>query len=227
MSFPQVLITCGPAHEPIDDVRRITNQSSGELGTILADTMAGAGFDVVCYRGEGATHPAPQVPIQSFGTNASLEKLIQRDAGKFDAVFHSAALCDYLVVNSHPGKIRSDSEGLTISLRPAPKIIRSLRTFFPKALLVGWKYELDGTREDALNRGRLQIETCHTDACVVNGAAYGEGFGFMEADSPTALHLPDKISLSHHLTGWLKIRLRQTQKDEAHPQPEQNCSKRR
>ena len=206
MSSPHILVTCGPAHEPIDDVRRLTNQSSGELGTILATTLADAGFDVVCYRGEGATHPAPQVPTLSFGTNASLEKLLQNDAGKFDAVFHVAALCDFLVQNARPGKIRSDSDGFTLSLRPAPKIIRTLRTLFPKAQLVGWKYELEGGRDEGLNRGRHQLATCHTDACVVNGAAYGEGFGFLEADCQAVRHLPDKISLCRHLAGWMQTK---------------------
>ncbi|MEX1119408.1 MAG: phosphopantothenoylcysteine decarboxylase [Terrimicrobiaceae bacterium] len=205
MSSPRLLVTCGPAHEPIDEVRRITNQSSGELGATLANTLAEAGFDVTCYRGEGATCPAPRVPTHGFGTNASLEQLLQNEAGKFDAVFHAAALCDFRVENSQHGKIRSDSHGLTISLVPAHKIIRRLRTLFPQALIVGWKYELEGPRENALERGRAQMATCHTDACVVNGRAYGEGFGVLEANSPEVLHLPDKLSLSQHLTGWIKV----------------------
>ncbi len=204
MSSHRVLVTCGPAHEPIDDVRRLTNQSSGELGAILANTLAEAGFEVVCYRGEGATHPAPPVPIQPFGTNASLEKLLQKEVGGFDAVFHVAALCDFLVDNYRPGKIRSDTDRLTIRLRPAPKIISTLRALFPAAAIVGWKYEVEGTGERALERGRRQMSKCQTDACVVNGAAYGEGFGFLMAKSDEVLHLTDKRTLSRHLVGWLQ-----------------------
>jgi phosphopantothenoylcysteine decarboxylase/phosphopantothenate--cysteine ligase len=185
-------------------VRRITNQSSGELGAILADSLAGAGFDVVCFRGEGATHPAPHVPTRSFGTNASLEKLLQSVAGTFDVVLHAAALCDFLVQGSRSGKIRSDMAELTISLRPAPKIIHSLRSLFPGALIVGWKYELEGTRADALDRGRSQITSCHTDACVVNGRAYGEGFGFLTVDAPEEIPLADKSALGHFLAEWLR-----------------------
>ena len=40
-------------------VRRITNQSTGELGTILAETLAASGFEVLCLRGEAATRPEP------------------------------------------------------------------------------------------------------------------------------------------------------------------------
>lgn len=204
MSASRVLITCGPAHEPIDEVRRITNQSTGELGTILADTLAGAGFDVICFRGEGATCPAPRVPTQAFGTNASLETLLQSVAGTFDAVLHAAALCDFLVENYQPGKIRSETDGLTISLRPAPKIISTLRGLFPEATIVGWKYELEGSRAQAVEKGRQQVSACQTDACVVNGRAYGGGFGFMEAASSEPLHLTNKSALSLFLAEWLR-----------------------
>ena len=54
------LVTCGPAYEPIDKVRRITNQSTGELGALLTETLARANFEVLCLRGEMAVYPAPQ-----------------------------------------------------------------------------------------------------------------------------------------------------------------------
>ena len=45
--MPLALVTCGPAFEPIDEVRRITNQSTGELGSLLSETLAGANFEVL------------------------------------------------------------------------------------------------------------------------------------------------------------------------------------
>ena len=50
-------------------------------------------------------------------------------------------------------------------------------------MIVGWKYELDGSRADAIARARKQIQFPSTDACVVNGSAYGEGFGFLTRES--------------------------------------------
>ena len=47
----RVLITCGPAYAPIDDVRRITNFSTGELGVTLANAFATAGRKVLCFKG--------------------------------------------------------------------------------------------------------------------------------------------------------------------------------
>jgi phosphopantothenoylcysteine decarboxylase/phosphopantothenate--cysteine ligase len=39
----KVIVTCGPSYEPIDQVRRLTNFSTGELGVLLSDELARAG----------------------------------------------------------------------------------------------------------------------------------------------------------------------------------------
>ena len=39
----KIIVTCGPSYEPIDEVRRITNFSTGELGSRLARALARAG----------------------------------------------------------------------------------------------------------------------------------------------------------------------------------------
>ena len=83
-------------------------------------------------------------------------------------------------------------------LRPAPKVIRQLRALYPNARITGWKYELEGTNEDALARARLQLETCQTDACVLNGAAFGDGFAYLTANSQR--DFPDKAALAKFLT---------------------------
>jgi deoxyribose-phosphate aldolase len=38
----RVIVTCGPSYEPIDEVRRLTNFSTGELGTLLNVARASA-----------------------------------------------------------------------------------------------------------------------------------------------------------------------------------------
>ena len=51
----RVVVTCGPSYEPIDEVRRLTNFSTGELGILLANALSSAGYDVLCFKGVGAT----------------------------------------------------------------------------------------------------------------------------------------------------------------------------
>ena len=69
-------------------------------------------------------------------------------------------------------------------------------------MIVGWKYELDGSRPDSIARARKQINSSSTDACIVNGAAYGAGFGFVTLGSEDVSHFPDKASLCEFLAKW-------------------------
>ncbi len=207
---PLAIVTCGPALEPIDAVRCITNQSSGELGTILSNALAETGFEIVCLRGELATAPASAYArILRFSTNASLLTAIRELSPQ--AVFHAAALCDFLVsgISGAPvtGKIRSDTPDLTLRLSPAPKILPQLRDLFPQAVIVGWKYEVDGSMENVVSRGQRQLEECRTDACVVNGSAYGDGFGFLEPKAVAPVPFADKRTLSVHLARWAMARV--------------------
>ena len=211
--MPLALVTCGPAYEPIDEVRRITNQSTGELGSILSETLLRADFDVLCLRGEMSTYSSPrEVRVVPFTTNASLLALLERVPTQPAAVFHAAALCDFLVheiEGTHrQRKIRSNVSELRLILRPAEKLLPRLRSLFPEAIIVGWKYELNGSREDAAARARDQIVSSRTDACVVNGTSYGAGFGFLIRGTEKARHLETKIELCRFLSQWTSDALR-------------------
>lgn len=208
----RVIVTCGPGHEPIDQVRRLTNFSTGELGLMLSAALARAGHTVLCLKGEGAAAQiaAAGVKMAAFSTNDDLLRKLEAEAGAADAIFHAAALCDYRVkeVRAADGtspaaaKIPTRSGELTLTLEPTVKVLPRLRAIFPKAKIVGWKYELDGTRDNALSLATRQIAECHTDACVVNGAAWGAGFGFVETER-APVSIADKAALAACLTEWL------------------------
>jgi phosphopantothenoylcysteine decarboxylase/phosphopantothenate--cysteine ligase len=190
----KVIVTCGPSYEPIDEVRRLTNFSTGELGVSLARALAAAGHEVFCLKGSGATAPGPEAParLELFNTNDDLLAALRGLASghAIGALFHVAALCDYRIaqVRDESGqtlaspKIASRAGALTLQLEPATKVIVELRGLFPNALLVGWKYELAGTREEAFARAWRQIRESHVDACVLNGRAYGDGFAVCQRE---------------------------------------------
>jgi phosphopantothenate---cysteine ligase (CTP) len=201
------LVTCGPAYEPIDGVRRITNESTGEIGTILSESLSAFGFEVLCLRGEMSRYPAPKnTRVVSFSTNGSLMEILEKLPSQPAAFFHAAALSDFSVRKiqgtEERRKIRSGIRELQITLRPAEKILPRLRTVFPRALIVGWKYELDGTRSDLISLARQQMENSETDGCVVNGSAYGEGFGFLARGREHLRHSIDKTELAAFLAAW-------------------------
>ncbi|MHA3772087.1 phosphopantothenoylcysteine decarboxylase domain-containing protein [Verrucomicrobiota bacterium sgz303538] len=212
----RVIVTCGPSFEPIDQVRRLTNQSTGKLGILLANRLARSGWDTICFKGEGATCPDALVGAErvTFSTNDDLLRrltaLPYRD--EVAAIFHVAALCDFKVkqatgadgVPLDSAKISSRAGEVTLTLEPATKIIGQLRALFPHSRIVGWKYELNGKREDAIEKGWNQIAQNGTDACVVNGAAYGEGFGVLERAGSGIAHLEDRTVLCEWLAGWVR-----------------------
>jgi phosphopantothenoylcysteine decarboxylase/phosphopantothenate--cysteine ligase len=95
---------------------------------------------------------------------------------------------------------------LTIVLEPARKVIREMRRLFPGAILVGWKYELNGGQDEALAKAWRQLSENNTDACVLNGRAWGEGFVF--CTPPNATHeLTNKSAVARFLAQWLEKRL--------------------
>jgi phosphopantothenoylcysteine decarboxylase/phosphopantothenate--cysteine ligase len=211
----KIIVTTGPGYEPIDEVRRITNFSTGELGVLLANALARTGDEVFCLKGTYATCAAALVDAHPlpFTTNDDLNEQLARLARGHEiaALFHVAALCDYKVghVQDQHGtrqaaaKLESRAGALTLVLEPARKVIAGMRDLFPRAVLVGWKYELNGTRADVLAKAWRQIRENRTDACVVNGRAWGEGFGLCTPPD-NIRELPDKGSLVDFLPGWLK-----------------------
>jgi hypothetical protein len=67
----KVIVTCGPASEPIDEVRRISNFSTGKLGVLLSTELVRSGHQVFCFKGHGAVYPSPgsECHVAQFTTN--------------------------------------------------------------------------------------------------------------------------------------------------------------
>ncbi|HEU5070201.1 MAG TPA: phosphopantothenoylcysteine decarboxylase [Verrucomicrobiae bacterium] len=188
------IVTAGPTIEKLDTVRRLTNFSTGRTGTEMANFLAGRGHQVTLLVGEQSTWNGQRraQKVINFSTTADLQdKLKTLSKSSFDAVFHMAAVGDFMF-----GKIwKRDSEGrleeiasdkfstrdgaLLAELVPTPKLISQLPEWFPKSQVVGWKYEVEGKREDALVAAQMLMEETRISACVANGPAYGDGFGLV------------------------------------------------
>ncbi|MCS7008374.1 MAG: hypothetical protein N2035_01195 [Chthoniobacterales bacterium] len=208
----KVLITFGPSAEPIDAVRHISNLSSGELGTILAETFANAGHEVLCFRGTQSTHPPPKNvnTIIPFQTNYDLLEKICSHAHEFDLILHTAALADFtptlVIADGKPlpagkelGKLKSHFTDIVIHFRSAIKILPKLRELFPKATICSWKYEVDGDVQIAIQEGRKQIKKYKVDSCVVNGPAIGHQFLLLSSEDNEPLAFPGKQELAEGL----------------------------
>ena len=209
------LVTLGPTQEPLDAMRVISNRSSGKLGTQLALHLARSGHQVIALRGSGSTYTTDELlaechTVIPFTTTEDLGKAFEHAShgGDIGAVFHAAAVSDFYFPAASQGKIPSDEPSLTLTLKPTPKLLPRLRSLFPKALVTGWKFEarVEGIpsqqRKEALAAASLQIANCGSDACVLNGPAYGEGFGHVGKNG-ILTHLQDAHTLCAFLAGIL------------------------
>jgi phosphopantothenoylcysteine decarboxylase/phosphopantothenate--cysteine ligase len=203
------IVTAGPTFEPLDDVRRLTNFSTGRLGAELAGFLTARGHTVTLLIGESATWPGERRAqvVETFSTTRDLRTRLKSFARKrVDAIFHAAAVGDFsfgkmftrdahgqLTPFAPAKKISTRGGGLVVELVPTPKIIAELRGWFPRACLTGWKFEADGGRPDALKAARKQISDCSTDACVANGPAYGSGYNLVTAKAKR--HFADRNKL--------------------------------
>jgi len=218
MSFMQCIVTAGPTYEPLDQVRRLTNFSTGRLGSELASFLSARGHETTLLIGQHATyrgeHDARQV--ETFTTTANLRDRLRALASPVvAAVFHAAAVSDFafgkicrrspagVLTKLEGGKISTRQGTLLVELVPTPKIIAELRQWFPTARLVGWKYEVEGGCAGVIRLAEQQVAECHTDACVANGPAYGAGFGLVRGGGE-ATHLPDRTALFTALEEFMR-----------------------
>jgi phosphopantothenate---cysteine ligase (CTP) len=208
-AFVHCLITAGPTYEPLDQVRRLTNFSSGKLGSQLADFLVAQGHQVTLLYGHYSTYHEKQSAqkIVPFDTTRDLrDKLELLSKEKVAVVFHAAAVSDFgfgkIFERDTSGELREVASGkistrngtLLAELVPTPKIISSLRALFPQSRIVGWKYEVEGNRADVVAKAFEQIRENKTDACVANGKAYGFGFGLISANGEQK-HFSDTAEL--------------------------------
>ena len=193
-----VLITSGGTIAPIDDVRILTNRSTGRFATALAEACLTRGANVTYI----ATTPQTAGPLEtparrydamidpaeirqtlmshlargwnhhgqlrrvdlSKGTVADYAQVLQHhcESQRWDLVLLAAAVSDYEPV-PESGKISSDSEEITLTLKRTPKVIRNVRDWIgPNTKLAGFK--LTSGASD------LELTEIATKACQVNRA---------------------------------------------------------
>ncbi|MBB6429979.1 phosphopantothenoylcysteine decarboxylase domain-containing protein [Algisphaera agarilytica] len=123
----KVLITAGPTREPIDEVRFISNRSSGRMGFALADAAAKAGHDVTLLLGPvlAPTTLGDRVNVLRFQTTAELQALLEEHFPACDQLIMAAAVADYRVANFTEGKTERKKH-LKIELEGTPDLVAGI-----------------------------------------------------------------------------------------------------
>lgn len=174
-----IVITAGGVSERIDNVRKITNSSSGKLGLVIANKFLerrDVSIIYICSKNSLRPDSDRVKVIEVDGTFDLKDKVYDvLTNSQIDVFIHSMAVADYTLdyvttidrikesVRSHDdlddafsnieviggSKISSSENDLVIVLKLTPKIISIIKDISPSTYLVGFKL-LDGVSYDEL-----------------------------------------------------------------------------
>lgn len=164
----KVVITAGGTSEKIDNVRKITNSSTGKLGLCIANeflkTVEEVEITYICSK-ETFCPNDDRVKIKRIIGVDDLEREVRNvlENNDIDVFIHSMAVSDYKVdyvstleklknneeFTMTDNKISSSLSDLVIVLKPTKKIISIIKDISPNTYLVGFKL-LDNVTKDKL-----------------------------------------------------------------------------
>lgn len=195
---PRVLITAGGTIEPIDDVRFIANESTGQTGVEIANALFEMGADVTLLAAQNAPHSTSQLRRRNFRTYQDLSDALKSELSESDYthIIHAAAVSDYSVAKVvqgsfevATGKIPSGSP-LTLELRPNPKIISQLKPWSRnKAVkIIGFKLTSQSSADETLQKVRTLFEQSPCEYVIQNDQ---RGLNRERNEHPYQIFTPD------------------------------------
>ncbi len=161
----RVLVVAGATVEPIDDVRVITNRSSGRTGVELAKAAFEHGANVELWLGRHETPVPSWLSTKRFETTADLAAMAEK--AEVDICVVPAAISDFAPAKKRPGKIPSREGALTLDLQPTSKVLNRFRKGSKQAL-VGFKAEADVSEADLKARAMALVKEADVDFVVAN-----------------------------------------------------------
>jgi phosphopantothenoylcysteine decarboxylase/phosphopantothenate--cysteine ligase len=166
-----VVVTFGSTRGYIDDVRYVSNYSSGALGSAVCEELYRLGFGVTAV--EGACQIKPRVASERIAadTNDAMLRAAQGALrGGAVAAVLAASVLDFVPAERQPGKIASATHAtLPLTLKRTEKIIAQLQP--PSGVKVGFKLEAGLTPARAANIARDYLRKYALSLIVINDLA--------------------------------------------------------
>ncbi len=185
MEGHHVLITSGPTQEYWDDVRFLSNRSSGRMGAALAQAALSLGADVTVVSGPvSVAYPRLAQVIQVQSAVQMLEAALA--VREVSLVVGAAAVADYRPNERISGKIRRSDAAMSIDLVPNPDVIAALASANPQAYTVAFAAEPGADTQVAIEK--MQRKGVH--AIAVNDVSRSD-IGFESADNELTLLFAD------------------------------------
>jgi phosphopantothenoylcysteine decarboxylase/phosphopantothenate--cysteine ligase len=168
----RVLVVAGATVEAIDDVRVITNRSTGGTGVELAKTAFELGANVELWLGRHEAPVPSWLPYRTFDSTDELASMAEK--AEADICIVPAAIADFKPAKKQGGKIPTRAGALTLDLKPTPKILERFRKGTRKAL-VGFKAEAGVGEAELKARALALAKEADLDFVVANDVANVKG----------------------------------------------------
>ena len=158
----KILVIGGGSSEEIDDVRVITNKSTGKMAKHLAETAFSMGAEVQLWMGNSTEEVGEWIAQEKFSSTEDLNKKIKK-LGNYDAILVPAALSDFIPTKSK-GKISSQKVP-EVKLKKAKKSIEMIRKKH-KGLLCAFKLGSNVKDNELLKKGKSLLK--NADMVIAN-----------------------------------------------------------
>ena len=162
----KILIIGGSTVESVDDIRTISNRSSGKTAVNIVKNafMRGA---IVEFLYGCSKEPSPRyIKTVKFESIEDIIELLENmNLNKFDIIIICAAISDY-IPKKRKGKIPSDEKKLILEMSPAPKVILKIREKAMNSKIVGFK--LEEKKEGLIKKSYEFLEKNKLDFVVAN-----------------------------------------------------------
>jgi len=204
----RILITAGPTREYLDDVRYLSNASSGLMGYAIAESALARGHDVVLVSGPVSITPPAGCEVHHVETTDEMFAACESLFPNCDGVIGTAAVCDYKIKNRINGKIGKTGSALTIELVETIDVLAELGKQKGHRWVVGFALESQDAHFNAV--GKLYRKNC--DAIVLNrptaiGSDQNE-IELIDQSENVALHISgSKLDVAQQLIAWIDTHL--------------------
>jgi phosphopantothenoylcysteine decarboxylase/phosphopantothenate--cysteine ligase len=197
----KILLTAGPTRAYLDDVRYLTNASSGRMAKALAQAALARGHQVTIVSGPVQIAYPRKARVIPVVTTADMLAAAVAELPKCDGVIAAAAPCDFEPARRAAGKIPRSGGGLTLQLGPTTDVIATLaRRRRPGQWFVAFALEPGADPRRAFEK--ITAKQC--DLIVVNDVTA------LEADATAVAvydarheHVGSKRASKRAVAGWL------------------------
>lgn len=148
----RLLVSAGPTREYIDDVRYITNSSSGRMGIGVAEAAQRRGWEVHLALGPTAVEAPSGVNVHPFTSAEELAEIARQLWPNIDAFVATAAVGDYRPAQRLAGKRKKGDESWQLELVRNPDILAERSREKGHRCLVGFALESEPRREEAVRK---------------------------------------------------------------------------